>query len=177
MTARHAALAGLAFLSFPCVAAEAPASVSLGELKITFTETRLSQIREAVGTGLVDRHAGLAWLCYTVLQELAAQRFWITSAGALEADSFTSEVLAPDERPSPACPALPARFLPVSMENGIWLGMTLAEIERKVGVRAERSGAYFVFVPEGRAGSAHRLVVQLVDNRAVRLWVHKPAAP
>ncbi len=219
MTAAHLVLAAVTFLTAPCFAAEAPpvgppdeaqvfpsppnvpggfiASVRLGALEVMFEQTRLSQVRETVGAGIVDHQrdaqASLYWLCYTALAMGGPQRIWITSReshNGVAADSFTAERLGEGEGPSPACPALPPRFLPLSAGNGIWLGMTLAEIEHRIGAKAKRAGAYFVFsspasemigradehlrrtVPE-EALILNRVVVETANGRAVRLWVHK----
>ncbi len=219
MTAAHLVLAAVTFLTAPCFAVEAPpagprdeaqalpsplnapggfiASVRLGVLEVALAQTRLSQVRETVGAGIVDHQsdaqASLYWLCYTALAMGGPQRIWITSRDShngVAADSFTAERLGEGEGPSPACPALPPRFLPLSAGNEIWLGMTLAEIEHRIGAKSKRVGAYFVFsflasemigradehlrrIGPEEAFILNRVVVEIVDGRAVRLWVHK----
>lgn len=175
MAELRAACAALALVAAPALAAQTP-SARLGAFDVIFGETRLSQLREAVGAGLVDRHAGLLWLCYTAAGEGGAQRIWITSRGA-EADAVTAERLGKDEGPSPACPALPPRFRPLSVGGGVWLGMTLAEIERALGAKARRAGLYFEFSwRDGSAAPARRIVVEIVEGQVVRLWANASAS-
>ena len=107
---------------------------AMGAFSVQFEETRLSNVRDAIKAGSIghqgDAGASEYWLCYTAGAGTHAQRVWIVADGSMGGPEHRiTSVQAqrtPDEAPTASCPQLPAKFLPLRLDRGAWLGESSA---------------------------------------------------
>jgi hypothetical protein len=170
----------------------------LGTLAITLEETTLKAVQEHFRLGEIahqgDAGGSLYWLCYTATTKNGPQRIWIESGelfGGKEAYLFSAEILQ-DVKSSSAksCPTISLRDVPLTMDNNIWLNLSIEEIERRVGAKAKKEGRYFVFTYAGKLVLPREdkntqrtiaqeydllnfLTVEIQGGRAVRLWASR----
>ena len=68
------------FRAKPNAGSDVVSAVQIGPLSVVLEETTLSDVRELLGVGRIDRlpgtERGLAWLCFTVNAASGAQRLW-----------------------------------------------------------------------------------------------------
>lgn len=108
------------------------ASLKMGALNVRFEETTLSAVRDAIKAGAIahqgDAGASEYWLCYSAGAGVKTQRVWIIADGAMGGgDHRVTGVRAQHaagEASDGDCPQLPARFLPLQLDRGLWLGKT-----------------------------------------------------
>jgi hypothetical protein len=126
--------------------------VSLGPLHVRFEETTLEDVRRQIGTGRIahrgDAGDSLSWLCYTIPDDHHPMRLWMTS-GELQSNTYiggiTAETGAADAQPVAQCPALPARFLPVTLDQGLWLGASDTHVGKALGRPSHESDGWRMF--------------------------------
>lgn len=101
--------------------------LTMGPLRVQLEETPLSRVRDLVKSGSIahqgDGGESLHWLCYTAGTGVSTQRVWIVSneMGGGRVNSVQAE-RAPDAAPTASCPQLPAKFLPLNLDHGGWIG-------------------------------------------------------
>ncbi len=127
-----------------------PASeLRLGNFVIHFEETTLADVQRAVGAGSID-HQGDAgesiyWLCYTAKNE----HIWIVAHGEMGGSSHAvtgvSAQRSPGAKAENDCPLLPPKLLPVSLQQGLWLGFTETEASKVLGAPSYSEGAWRSF--------------------------------
>jgi hypothetical protein len=166
----------------------------LGALDIVLEETPLPVVKELLAAGAIAERGRteqrMAWLCYTYDGAATRQRIWIIASGDFGdsdhvADGVAAEIVGPNEPASASCPALPAG-LPVWLDRKVWLGISRDELVRRLGTPSqERDGIlHFVYdsdvkLASGRHGPAEdylvtsHLMVELRDDRVIRLWASK----
>lgn len=105
----------------------------MGSLSVVLGRTTLREVQTAIGVGDVASSGdGAAWLCYTIPN---SQRLWLTSS-EMSSGQFVTGVRATSNAAAKAeaqCPALPARFTRIALDPDLWLGASLAQVERRYG--------------------------------------------
>lgn len=112
--------------------------LAMGKLRIQFEQTALSQIQGAVKAGIIQQQGDAAesvyWLCYTALADSYNVRIWIEASGEMggpdhQVTSIAVQRIAGSRLP-PDCPNLPKQFLPLSLNNDVWLGASKEVVEK-----------------------------------------------
>jgi hypothetical protein len=113
----------------------------MGRVELVFEKTTLDEMLRQVGSGVMHRqgNAGeaIGWLCYTV--HPLKERLWIIASAEMGGpEQRITEISASYEISGPAqdCPELPNRLLPLSLDNGIWLGMAPDDARKVFAVDA-----------------------------------------
>jgi hypothetical protein len=130
--------------------------VTLGELRVQFEETTLSQVERAASIGTVAHHGDAAestyWICYTISGPGEAERIWIISNGEMggreggeHAVTGIAVVRLKHKQPRADCPLLPGNLQPVALDDRIWLGASSAEVKSAFGVPSHVAGAWWEF--------------------------------
>ena len=166
----------------PNAGSDVVSSVQLGPLSVMLEETTLSDVKELLGVGRIDRLPGVdssaAWLCYTI-DGGRPQRVWLSSnpVGGGFAIYEISAITLPAATPSPACPKLAVDSARLSLDDGIWLGNPTGDVQRKIGAGVKYSGFHMLYEHERPAGGGHmvdtRLVLEFREGRVVGLWARK----
>jgi hypothetical protein len=157
----------------------------LGNLKVEFERTTLSDIVRALGVGTI-RHRGDAseseyWLCFTAISRGTSQRIWISS-GEIGGDvHFVESVLvtAISDKDTPsACPQLPARFRRLSLGNAPWVGAREEDLQKLLGSPSlERDDwrfySYNGKVPKGDFDESALLGVRVKNGTVITLVASK----
>jgi hypothetical protein len=116
-----------------------------------------------------------------VADAAAPQRLWFTSselAGNHRIDGIVATELAPGAAPAPQCPDLPAKFLPVRFDDGLWLGV-LSNEQKRAYAAALQHGAAWSTSFHDRRGSLDVLgsvSIDLRKGRAVGIFVAHASA-
>lgn len=151
---------------------------ALGGARGQFQVTSLDKVRAAVGAGAVQKVPGqdlFDYLCYDLPSVNA--RVWLAATDEMGnpgdlVDSVTVKPLQSSDPKSRACPALPARFAPVVIDNGIHLGMSRKDVVRLLGQPSLDSGGWMVFW--GAADDNQMTVTLRIDgDRVVFLYASK----
>jgi hypothetical protein len=162
------------------VASDPVRALNLGKQRVLLEVTELSDLRNAIGTGSVVRQGDgtetISFLCYTVADAEQPQRLWFTStelAGNHRVDGIAATEIAPGSMPAPQCPELPARFLPLRFDDGLWLGALSNENKRVFAAAIQRGEPWSVSFHD-RHGSLDVLGSVTIDvrkGRAVGIYV------
>ena len=139
------------------VMAKAPAvsEFALGGLHGQFGATTFEKTSAATGAGSVEKLPGqdlFNYLCYDLPS--AKARVWLAATDEMgnagnQIDSITVKPIEASDPRSKACPALPARFGPVSIDGRISLGMTRQALVAALGQPSLDTGGWMVFHGEG----------------------------
>ncbi len=154
-------------LHAPVVTAVFAQSFSLGTMKSNLAQIGLKDMTRDIGVGVVDQMLPISWLCYDLPK--SAQRVWLSSDEASQGFVDTITVTTLSAAASSRCPALPAKYQAVVIDNGLRLGMTKAELIKQLGQPSRQIDTWVVYSAEtkDRNGSASRgLAVQFVNGRA-----------
>jgi hypothetical protein len=135
--------------------------VTLGGLHIYFEKTFLSDVYQSTLTGKIyhfgDPNKGTYWVCFTVNQTQPAQRVWILSDGETGGSEHTitgiSAKFIETGKPPRDCPLLPADFLPISLDNDVWLGNSKEDVRSVIGGDSWRDDAWGQWLYEGKIPS------------------------
>jgi hypothetical protein len=159
--------------------------LNLGRQRVVLEVTELSDLRNTIGAGAVvhqgDGTETLSFLCYTVADAAQPQRLWFTSselAGNHRIDGIVATELAPGSAPAPQCPDLPAQFLPLRFDDGLWLGMLSSEQKRAYAVALQRGTPWSASFHD-RHGSLDvlgSLAIDIRKGRAVGIFVAHASA-
>lgn len=124
--------------------------MKMGSLNVELEGTTLGAIREAIGAGAIqhqgDAGESLYWLCYTASTSQAHARIWIEADGEMGGDNHSITALAAqllDKEPATRdCPALPAKFTPLTFSHGVWLGESAASAAKALGAVPVQGGPW-----------------------------------
>jgi hypothetical protein len=130
--------------------------VTLGELRVRFEETTLSQVVRSASIGTVAHQGDAAestyWICYTISDPSQAERIWIISDGEMggrdggeHAVTGIAVVRSKDKQPRADCPLLPRNLQPVALDARIWLGSSSEEVKSVLGAPSHVAGAWREF--------------------------------
>lgn len=113
--------------------------LTLGRFHVRFEKTTFSAVTRIapapVGTR-GDAGGFQAWVRYTL--PVGHQRLWLTSSelgGGRYINGAVAIRFVQPRRTSAQCPELPARYRPVHLDGGLWLGASVATIERRCAPR------------------------------------------
>lgn len=171
------------FRAKPNAGSDVVSAVQLGPLSVVLEETTLSDVRELLGTGRIDHlpgaERGLAWLCFTVAAPGGAQRVWLSNNPAQGGFAIqdVAAILQPGASPSAACPKLAVDSARLSLDDGIWLGRTTAQVQKIIGAEIRFSGFHMLYEHERPVSGGHvvdtRLVLEFREGRVIGLWARK----
>lgn len=131
----------------------------LGTKPFRYNDTVVANLPKAVGAGSVDTLAGLAWVCFDLP---SGQRVWFSGEGHLD---FNTVTLARNAAASSHCPAMPAKFTSVVIDPDLRIGMSRAEVLKRLGQPSRQVDNWLVYSSEytgGRIG----LAIQFDGDRA-----------
>ena len=168
----------------PNAGSDVVSSVQLGPLTVLLGETTLSDVTELLGAGRIDRlpgtESGPAWVCYTIESGPLSQRVWLStdpSRGGFAIFDVAALTLTKGDAASAACPILAIDAARLSLDDGIWVGRTTAEVQRTIGAGAKYSGFHMLFQHERPVNGGHlvdtRLVLEFREGRVIGLWARK----
>lgn len=156
----------------------------LGQFRIDFERTRLVEVALAIPSGPLSEsgqdHGYFYWLCYT-LEQAQQQRLWITSDGEFGGperamDGAIATALPEGEGATADCPLLPPKYYPVSLDDGVWLGLTRLELAAKFpsAPMAATNRTYFehvrpILLPSDEFATSSYLEVEFRNDRVFRL--------
>jgi hypothetical protein len=154
-----------------------PDTLSFGPVAVAFETTRLADVRDRLGAGVI-RHQGDAgssvdWLCYTLMHDGRAERLWLTSgelnrsAGIVDGASLLPAANA--DEAGTACPAIDAA---ASVDGKIHVGMAVSELIQVMGRPEAESDGWRVYAYDQPVKVAGR--AELFDRQG-RLYVHVQA--
>ena len=138
------------------VATQPAARLTLGQFQVIFERTQLGEVAAAAGGAIAHRgDAGnsIRWLCYDLDGRRRRQRIWIVSGGEMGGrDQLITGIVAGVVKAGPraphsadlakACPALPVTLLPVTFNNGVWLGMPVTSLAAMFGAPPGTLGSW-----------------------------------
>jgi len=101
----------------------------LGPFKVEFERTTLARVLAAAGSGTIQHEGDAAesiyWLCYTIG---GTQRLWIVASGEMGgSEHAVTDVTAQRMdrvKASADCPVLSSKLQPVSLQHGLWIGVS-----------------------------------------------------
>jgi hypothetical protein len=125
----------------------------MGKLFVRFERTTLAELIAAARVGAIERsaegHASSYFVCLTEASALRPYRVWIMSDAEMGGpDRAVTEVVAESGYALAAtgsCPQIPSELRPVSLDRGLWLGSTAAQLRAKLGVNSGRRGEWLTF--------------------------------
>jgi hypothetical protein len=134
---------------------------SMGNFFVEFEKKTLDEIAGKLLHSTLQ-HRGDAgdsvyWLCYTIQRVGTSQRIWIISDGEMGgAEHSITGIHASNNRagaaPTTDCPALPIKFLPVTLDNHLWLGSSLTDIRKALGAAPDATKGWWSFRYDGKTG-------------------------
>jgi hypothetical protein len=133
--------------------------LTLGGLVARFERTTLASIQAAAKAGTIehqgDAGASIYWLCYTVPHGKLLERIWIVAHGEMggsdhaitevSAEQLPSGSVTPDE-----CPLFPPALRPLSLDRGVWLGLSRSQLIHSLGRPSGAHGDWLEFVYAGK---------------------------
>ena len=134
---------------------------TLGNIDGSFSGIGLGDMRKALGAGAVASIQGMSWLCYDL--PAAKQRVWLSTTSATGAmETITVTTIG---SPSGACPTLHAKNQSVVVDGGIRIGMTRAELTKRLGAPSRQIDAWVVYSAQ-QSGGRQGLAVQFINDKA-----------
>lgn len=134
------------------VGTQPAANLTMGGLHVSFERTALGDVAAAAGGAIAHRgDAGntLRWLCYSLDGRATRQRLWLQSSGEMGGrEQLVTAITATAVRRGRSrggdrrCPPIAVIYLPVSFDNGIWLGMRVASLVAKFGAPPGTLGSW-----------------------------------
>jgi hypothetical protein len=136
--------------------------MKMGSLNVELGGSTLGAIRNAIGAGEFqhrgDGGESLYWLCYTASTPQERARIWIEADGEMGGDNHSITAIAAqllDKEPATRdCPALPAKFTPVTFSHGVWLGESTAAAAKALGAAPIQSGPWQFVGFQGKVPAA-----------------------
>jgi hypothetical protein len=130
----------------------------MGQLDFQYEETTLPEVLTAIDLGHVQHQGDAAgsvyWLCYTAITGSHKAHIWIEASGEMggaENRITTIAVQRITEHESQSdCPVLPKAFMPLSFNNGVWLGVSKATVEKTFPSGLLRSGQHAFIGYQGK---------------------------
>ena len=127
----------------------------MGALKVIFEETTMDELLQEVGGGVMHRQGdageAIAWLCYTI--HPFKERVWIIANAEMGGPEHRITDISASyttSAPTPDCPELPNRLMPLSLDHAIWLGKASDDANRVFAVNTPQvTGDWDTFEFEG----------------------------
>jgi hypothetical protein len=132
--------------------------VRMGKLRVWLEQTTLDDVRQAASMGEIahrgDAGASMYWLCFTKVTKTQAERIWVLSDGEMGGPRHQvtgiSAQRIPNGTPTAACPALPNKLTPLSLDHDLWLGATKEAVASKLGTFSYQQGAWRSYDYQGK---------------------------
>jgi len=150
-------------------------SLQMGSLTIILGRTTLQDVRDAIGVGAIETNGSEeSWLCYTMA---GRQRVWLTSNAMSNGEFVTGVRAAANAAAAPTadCPTLPAAYARIALDPGLWIGVPIDQIERRLGQATPISDwRYYNHTISGRRDrldrtETHNIAVRVVGDSVVAL--------
>lgn len=128
------------------------ADLRLGDLRVEFGKTGLRTVGQDMHNLVIGHtpekgaESGLSWLCFTVVRNSYAERWWLMSddefGGAPEyaITRVFAQRVKPSVAPTATCPEPSPKFLPARLDERLWVGSRAAEIDRVIGRKPLSTG-------------------------------------
>ena len=133
----------------PTLAQPAARSASLGGYLVQLESTSLGLLARAAGAPLTREREGENvhdWLCMAAREGGKPLRVWAHSSAA---DGPVSGVqIEAGGTPDARCPELPAAMQPVSLGEGLRLGLTRAEVVKRLGPPSHEDGGWLMYLAD-----------------------------
>ncbi|HOX89198.1 MAG TPA: hypothetical protein PLN55_06280 [Burkholderiaceae bacterium] len=133
----------------PTLAKPAARSASLGSYLVQLEATSLGLLARAAGAPLTRERDGEDvhdWICMAAREAGRPLRVWAHSSAA---DGPVSGVqIEAGGTPDKRCPELPANMQPVSLGEGLRLGLTRAEVLKRLGPPSHEDGGWLMYVAD-----------------------------
>lgn len=146
----------------PSLSRRPSTGATLGNFRITFEKTTLSEVMLAVPGATVlhkgDAGASVYWLCYSSPGVGYIDRIWIQSSGEMGGpDQAVTEITAErlnNTKLTTDCPLLPAHMRSVAFDGRLWLGVPQHTIEAVLGPPSLHRGKWRSFDFQGKIAGA-----------------------
>jgi hypothetical protein len=148
-------------LNAPAVASRFARTFAIGDLDIAFSQTSLSDLRNALGAGAVASIQGMSWLCYDLPG--ARQRVWLSSGSA--AGNLETVTVTKIGASSSQCPSPPAKTQSIVVDGGIRIGMTRADLTKRLGPPSRQIDTWLIYSAH-QSGGRQGLAVQFINDKA-----------
>jgi hypothetical protein len=133
----------------PTLAQPAARSASLGGYLVQLESTSLGLLARAAGAPLTREREGADvhdWICMAAKEGGKPVRVWAHSSAA---DGPVSGVqIESGGTPDKRCPELPATMQPVSLGEGLKLGLTRAEVIKRLGPPSRERDGWLMYVAD-----------------------------
>jgi len=135
--------------------------LTMGKMQIQFEETTLSEVMSTVKSGSIQHQGDAAdsvyWLCYRALTDGYSVRIWIEASGEMggpenRITNIAVQRITDSNQPSD-CPVLAKQFMPLSFNNGVWLGASEATVGKVFSSGLLRSGEQAFIGYQGKVSS------------------------
>lgn len=131
--------------------------LEMGAFRVRFEKTTLDEVRRAAAAGEIahrgDAGESAYWLCYTTAGITQNERVWLVSHGEMGGSVHYITNISAELVPNGIttdCPALPNRLLPLSLDNGLWLGAPAGAVPAKLGAPSHKKGAWQSYGYQGK---------------------------
>lgn len=131
-------------------ASKTSSGLTMGKMQIQFEETTLSEVMRTVKSGSIQHQGDAAgsvyWLCYRALTDGYTLRIWLEASGEMGGPENRITSIAvqriTDSNQLSDCPALPKQFEPLSFNNGVWIGTSIATVGKAFSTGLLRAGEH-----------------------------------
>ena len=133
----------------PTLAKPAARSVSLGGYLVQLESTSLGLLARAAGAPLTREREGEDvhdWICMAAKEGGKPLRVWAHSSAA--DGPVSSMQIEAGGTPDKRCPDLPANMQPVSLGEGLKLGLTRAEVIKRLGPPSREHDGWLMYMAD-----------------------------
>jgi hypothetical protein len=133
----------------PTLAQPAARSASLGGYLVQLESTSLGLLARAAGAPLTREREGADvhdWICMAARDGARRLRVWAHSSAA--DGPVTGVQIEAGGTPDARCPELPANMQPVSLGEGLRLGLTRAEVIKRLGPPSREQDGWLMYVAD-----------------------------
>jgi hypothetical protein len=144
--------------SKPTMKSAPSTGIRMGTLHVRFEEATLDDVVQGASLGQIahqgEAGASMYWVCFTKVDNPQAERIWILSDGEMGGPRHqVTGIIAkriPNGTPTAACPALPNKLKPLSLDQDLWLGASQETVASKLGMFSFQQGAWRSYEYQGR---------------------------
>ena len=133
----------------PTLAKPAARSASLGGYLVQLESTSLGLLARAAGAPLTREREGddvHDWICMAAKDGGKPARVWAHSSAA--EGPVSGVQIEAGGTPDPRCPELPATMQPVSLGEGLRLGLTRAEVIKRLGPPSREDAGWLMYLAD-----------------------------
>lgn len=153
-------------LNAPAVSTRFARNFTLGALDNNLGQVSLYDLRTTLGMGSLDSIQGISWLCFDLPR--AGQRLWLSSSNP---SGFIETVtMGRIGSASSRCPALPAKYQSIAVDDSLRIGMTRAELMKRLGQPSRQIDTWSVYSAQ-QSGGRQGLAVQFINDKAAFIAV------